>query len=382
LIKRTTILALGLFAACEAGRPSEDRGGEGAIEGAIAALGRGDVDGAEALLRPSRTPEASLLRARLLLLRNRNREVVDLLLPIIQEKAQTVHEAERKIEACGHLAAAYVRLDDFAGASRTYALLQDSILAKKYETLARKVGFVTNLGQEEVRIELESSDPLPHVSMGVNGRVGLFLVDTALDEIVLDRDFAARARVNAIGIRTDAFQASFDEAIVEEVTLGRLTVTNLPVHLGRLAPHSKVRADGAIGLSFLMHFDFTLDLRRARLSLRRPGSALAGAPALLAGDRYLLSPASVNGGTGLYAGLATALDVLVAGAPSLGSAVDEVREVGVGSFRLSRPPLDQSAFPAGLDSSFGVPVAFVLGHGALRDRAIRLEPRSMRIVID
>jgi hypothetical protein len=87
----------------------------------------------------------------------------------------------------------------------------------------------------------------------------------------------------------------------------------------------------------------------------------------------------VNGKYRTYVGVGSSLKGVTLAVSDLlfDPAGGGVTEVAAGPLRLSKPALEPKAFPAGLDGSFGVPVGFVLGHAALRNRAFRLEPRSM-----
>jgi hypothetical protein len=85
---------------------------------------------------------------------------------------------------------------------------------------------------------------------------------------------------------------------VLEVSIGQAKVKNVPVHLGEWMEIGRMRVDGMIGLQFLMHFDFTLDYRRSRLTLRKAGARDRGEPAYLVGDRYLLTGGLLNGRRG------------------------------------------------------------------------------------
>ena len=60
----------------------------------------------------------------------------------------------------------------------------------------------------------------------------------------------------------------------------------------------------------------------------------------------------------------------------------DVKEFAAGGVKLAKPSIDAKAFPAGLEGSFGIPIAFVLGPAALRGKVLRVEPVSMRIAID
>ncbi|HLY07982.1 MAG TPA: hypothetical protein VKW04_01635, partial [Planctomycetota bacterium] len=347
-----------------------------AADAALEASARGDLDAADSMLRDSRDPDSQWLRARFLLMKNRNREAVDLLAPLVTEKVKTVEEAERRQRMLPDLARAYVRLDDFMNAARIARVNRDDVLARKYETLSRTVAYASNIGTEEIPVEYFVTDPLPIVAGTVGGHRVLFIVDTLLDEVVLDRDFARRAGIAGIG--------GANEAVLPELSLGRLTVRNLPIHLGQAMELGTLKPEGAVGLQFLMHFDFTLDYRRSRLVFRRAGGTLAGQPALLAGDRYLLLKGLINGKDRTFVGVGSSLKGVTLAVSDLlaeGSG-GGVAEFTAGPLKLLKPPLDPKAFPAGLDGSFGVPVAFVLGHAALRGHSLRLEPRSMSLAID
>jgi hypothetical protein len=309
-------------------------------------------------------------------MKNRNREAVDLLSPLVSEKVKDMEEVERRQRVLPDLALAYVRLDDFGSAARIARLSGDAALARKYESLSRGVAYSSNLGTDEVAVDFFVTDPLPIVAGTVGGLRALFVVDTLLDEIVLDRDFARRAGIRAA--------AGPDDAVLPELSLGKLTVRNVPIHLGQAMELGNLRPEGAVGLQFLMHYDFTLDYRRSRLVFRRAGGAVPGQPALLAGDRYLLLKGQINGKDRTFVGVGTSLKGVTLAVSDLyaDSTGASVSEITAGPLRLMKPPLDPKAFPSGLDGSFGVPVTFVLGHAALRGHALRLEPRSMTVAID
>jgi aspartyl protease len=365
---------------------------EAGTDAALAAFQAGDFDKAESLARGGTDPETRLLLARLHLLRNRPKEAVEILHPLAAPYRPFTQAMPAKYDdvqlfgrVLGDLAPAYVRSDDFFNAGRVFAALGENILASKYTDLAQSVAYLTTAGWTESSIELVGTDPLPHVAMSVNGRVGIFLIDTTSEEIVIDREFAKRAGLIGRGLRTTNYNVSYDEATVEELSLGRLTVKNIPVHLGRLTPIARMRAEGAIGLAFLMHFDFTLDYRRSRLILRRAGGSIpGGVPAVWAGDRYLLAQGSVNGRPGSWIAINTAMpDVVVAASEGVERTLNgPVREISLGALRLVQPPLDLTSFPTGLDGAFGFPAGLMLAHNGLRDRSLRLEPRSMKLLIE
>jgi hypothetical protein len=381
-MRALAILVTALFAAgCGASSQKNGTAPAGDLDPALEACARGDLDTAEELLRDRRDPESIRLRARFLLMRNRNREAIELLKPLLQGKAKTYEALERQQQVLPDLALAYVRQDDFLNASQIYAMMGEAIIAKKYDTLARTVAYSSNLEDDGVSVEFHVADPVPVVAGTVNGMRALFAIDTMLDEIVLDRQFARRANIQAVALRG---AGSYDEATALEIGLGRAAVKNVPIHLGDPMDLGRLRVDGVIGLQFLMHFDFTLDYRRSRLILRKAGGTIQGLPAYRVGDRYLLLGGTMNGKDKIFVGVGSSLRgvTLAASELFLQSQGGEIREVSAGPLKLVKPALDLKAFPAGLDGSFGLPIGFVLGHSALRGHVLRVEPRSMKIAIE
>lgn len=362
-----------LLVGCGGGEKKTESAAASPADAALEASARGDIDGAEALLRDAKDPDSVRLRARLLLMKNRNREALDLLTSLRPLKVNNMDEVERWRMLQPDLVTAFVRLDDFQSAAATAKSMGDRVLERKYAALGRGVAYSSNLGPDETSVELYVTDPLPIVAGSVNGIRCLFVVDTLLDEVVLDRDFARKAGVLPVGVS--------DEAVLPEISIGRMTVKNVPAHLGRAMELGQLRPEGAIGLQFLMHYDFTLDYRRSRLVFRKAGGTIAGQPAYIAGDRYLLLGGQVNTKDRLLVGIGSSLKGVVL-AVSDGLAGSPIAELTAGPLKLVKPALEPKAFPAGLDGSFGVPIGCVLGHAALRNRTIRLEPRSMKLAID
>jgi hypothetical protein len=372
---RHSLFAMLVLAGCGgAGRG----GSSGELDAALDACARGDLAAAEAIVKDGKDAGSVRLRARILMMRNRNREAIELLLPLVQGKAKSYEGVEQQSQVLPELAIAYVRQDDFLNASKVYGMLGEAVIAKKYEALGRKVAYSANLGIDEVTVDFQVTEPLPVVTATVNGQRGLFVIDTMLDQVVLDRDFARRAAVDAVGLRG---AGNVDEATALEVTIGQAKVKNVPVHLGEWMELGRMRVDGMIGLQFLMHFDFTLDCRRSRLTLRKAGGAMKGEPAYLVGDRYLLTGGTMNGSTRVFVAIGTGLKGVTLAASDLFPAAD-VKEFAAGGVKLAKPSIDTKAFPAGLDGSFGVPISFVIGPAALRGKVLRLEPASMRMAID
>jgi len=372
-----SLFAILVLAGC-GGPPPPGGAPGGDLDAALDACARGDLAAAEAMVKERKDAESIRLRARILMMRNRNREAIELLLPLLQGKVKSYEGVEQQSQVLPELAIAYVRQDDFLNASKVYGMLGEAVIAKKYEALGRKVAYSTNLGVDEVSVDFQLTEPLAVVSATVNGQRGLFVIDTMLDQVVLDREFARKATVDALGVRG---AGNVDEATALEISIGQARVKNVPVHLGEWMEIGRMRVDGMIGLQFLMHFDFTLDYRRSRLTLRKPGGPMKGDPGYLVGDRYLLTGGLLNGTTRTFVAIGTGLKGVTLAASDLFPAAD-VKEFAAGGVKLAKPSIDAKAFPAGLEGSFGIPIAFVMGPAALRGKVLRVDPASMRVALD
>lgn len=376
------VLVMGLAACGGPSKPQADSSED--LGPAIDACGRGDFATAEGLLRDRKDFDSIRLRARLLLMRNRNREAIALLLPLAPQRGQrlkTYEEVERQQRVLPDLALAYVREDDFLRASLLYGQMGQAVVARKYQNLSQGVAYLSNLGEEGTSVDFQLTDPLPVVEGTVNGLRALFVLDTMQDEIILDRQFAKRASIHTVGF---ADAGGYEEGTAQEIGLGRATIRSVPLHAGVPMEIGRLRIDGVIGLQLLLHFDFTIDYRRSRLILRKAGGTIQGEPAYRLGDRYLILPGTLNGKDRIFVAIGSGLKgvTLAASDPLVQSLGGVIRELSAGPIKLVKPLLDMNAFPAGLESSFGIPVGFVLGHSALRNRAVRVEPRSMKILID
>ncbi|HXX94548.1 MAG TPA: hypothetical protein VEN81_13010, partial [Planctomycetota bacterium] len=204
-----------LLAACGgSGRGTREPGGEDA---ALEAYRKGDFDRAEALARGGTSLESRILQARLHLLRNRPREAIEALYPLAApyqpftaKVPSKYDELQVLTEVLSELSQAYVRSDDFSTAGRVSKALGDNILATKYEALAKLVAYLPSEGWTEVTVPLDAVDPVPHFTMDVNGRPGVFLIDTSIDQIVIEREFAKRAGLKAFGVATRQYNVSYD----------------------------------------------------------------------------------------------------------------------------------------------------------------------------
>ena len=182
------LLAMLLAASCG---KSRSRTAVDPLDGVRDAIARGDMDGAEALLKNSKDATSIILRARLFLFQNRNQDAAELLMPLVSRKLENYREFEILGQAYGHLARAFVGMDDFANAAKWYAARGQPILAQKYRYLSRNVGYLseTSARDKVARVRLRTTSPVPLVQARVNGRDATLIIDTGLDEMILERDF-------------------------------------------------------------------------------------------------------------------------------------------------------------------------------------------------
>lgn len=187
------------------------------------------------------------------------------------------------------LAEAYYRRDDFdkaVVALQGVDVSSNPLVIEQYPTLnvAKLESFkgqtpyeVEGAGQN-TRVKLLRTDPLPLVSVRVNGSDEVtFFIDTGGSEVVLDSDFGKELGIPLFG----AVQGTFSGGQTTEVQHGRIEslfigdwrVKNLPVALLPLRQLSEglgvKQIDGIIGTTFFYHFLATLDLPRSELVLRR-----------------------------------------------------------------------------------------------------------------
>lgn len=320
------------------------------------------------------------------------------------------------------LAEAYVRQDRFPDAAPLLRALGREAAARQLESFGTRTPYrVTAFPGGEVHLDFLATDPLPLVSLRVNGQQGSFIIDTGGAELILDPDFAARAGATRFGEDVGTFaggkKAPYAFGSVAAVELGGARVEDVPVHLlptGRFSAVFGGKAvDGILGTLLLARFRFTLDYPRGRLVLtprdREPGPPPSGAKTLAkiplwwAGDHYLLANGTVNGGapqlffidTGLAglgftapestlttAGIATA----AAGTGSGGGGRVAVQpfvadELSLGDAHRRQVPGVAGPFPPQLEHRFGFRIGGLISHAFFRPYAATFDLRRLRLTL-
>ncbi len=274
------------------------------------------------------------------------------------------------------------------------------------------------------RLELLRTDPLPLVSVRVNGGAPVtFFIDTGGSEVALDTDFANELGVPRFGAVQGTFSggqhAEVEHGRIESLALGSWTVENLPavtLPLRQLSEGLGVkRIDGILGTTLFYHFLTTLDLPRGALEFRRKTAEEASrfaaeargsvaVPFWIAGDHFMvgwgrvdtLPPSLLFVDTGLagagvklaqsaigQAGIKLQEDKATSGAGAGGTLKTVPYVVG----RLSFGKLTQRNVPGLFDGPFpwenlyGFYLAGMVGHDFFKPYAMTFDFDGMRIFL-
>ena len=169
----------------------------------------------------------------------------------------------------------------------------------------------------ESRVKFVQTDPLPIVSVRINGGADiLLLIDTGGSELMLDPEYAESVGLKRFGSTVGTFaggkQRAVEHARVDTVALGDFTVHNVPVQLlpTRHLPFNvgDRSIDGVLGTVLLYHFLATLDYPHGELVLRRrtmevlaefdrraDGNKRYTAPMWMVKSHWLLAVGEING---------------------------------------------------------------------------------------
>jgi hypothetical protein len=345
------------------------------------------------------------------------------------------HEADPKIM----LAEAYYRRDDFERAAATLDgvdMATNQLAIQQYPTLdvAQLKSFhgqtpyeVQGKGQS-IRVKLLRTDPLPLVSVRVNGgKPVTFFIDTGGSEVVLDTAFARELGVPQFGAVQGTFSggqhAEVKQGRIDSLSLGGWTVRNLPVAMLPLRQLSHgletKQIDGIIGTTFFYHFLATLDypdhtlilrrktatsLKQVEAALNTGGKTSTAVPFWIAGDHFMvgwgqveaLAPTLLFVDTGLTgAGVKLAESVIQQAGITLDEAKAEAGAGGGGTLKIvpytvrhlsfgqvkeeNVPGLYDGPFP--WESLFGFHLAGMVGHDFFKPYAVTFDFQNMKIIL-
>jgi Aspartyl protease/Tetratricopeptide repeat len=333
------------------------------------------------------------------------------------------------------LAEAFWRRDDFQKAVATLNgvdVSSNQLLISQYpalnvaklESFKGQTPYEVQGDGQETRLKFLKTDPLPLVSVRVNGGDEVtFFIDTGGSEVALDTDFAKELGVPQFGAVQGTFAggqtAEVQQTRIESLTLGDWTFKNLPVitiALRQLSESFGVRRiDGIIGTTLFYHFLATLDYPHGELVLRRKdarsqeqfAAASLGSiavPFWLASDHFMvgwgrigtLPPSLLFVDTGLAgAGVKLAESVIkeagikleedkasegAGGGGSLKIVPYTVQRLSFGDVQEDNVPgLYDGPFP--WENSFGFSLAGMVGHDFFKPYAVTFDFEKMQIFL-
>ena len=334
------------------------------------------------------------------------------------------------------LAEAFYRRDDFQKAAASLNGVEaasNKLITSQYPTLnvAKLESFkgqtpyqVQGAG-EETRLKFLKIDPLPLVSVRVNGGDEVtFFIDTGGSEIAFDTEFARELGVRQFGAVQGTFSggqhAEVQQGRIESLTVGDWAVRNLPVVMLPLRQLSESlgakRIDGIVGTTLFYHFLATLDYPGGELVLRRKtansleqfaaassGKSVA-VPFWIAGDHFMVGwgrvetvpPTLLFVDLGL-AGAGVKLAELVIKEAGIKLEEDKAYEGAGGGGKLKIVPytVRQLSFGdvrennvAGLydgpfpwEDTFGFHLAGMVGHDFFKPHAVTFDFENMQIFL-
>jgi hypothetical protein len=186
-------------------------------------------------------------------------------------------------------------------------------------------------GPQEVTVPFTSVFPVAIIRAKLNGQNVLMAVDTGASDLLLDEAAFRVEKVTPVPGQVATLwnggRMPVDQALVRTLEIGGISISNCPagvLNLGKWSlevnPHGEKLA-GVIGLNLLRRFTPTLDFKKQKLTLRRPGVAFtprAGAkriPFQIWGESEMTVFGSIAQGRPMAMIVETALSGAGVGAP-------------------------------------------------------------------
>lgn len=333
------------------------------------------------------------------------------------------HPDDKQIN--GQLAEVAYRQDQFERAAEFFRAADRPAMADKLASFAERKPYAISGEADVFEIAFERTDPLPLVSATLNGgEEVLLLIDTGGGELILDPEVAKKIGASSFGEEEGTFagdkKSAVAHAAIDSITLGELTVENVPVKLLPTQRFSAVAGGkpvgGVLGTVFLYHFLATLDYPNGKLILRRPGSdaaergksARASAqriPFWMASDHLILARGAVNGGeeclffvdTGL-AGAAFTCPKSTIEQAKIKLSGQSSQGVGGGGTVTITPFMTETlrlgdveresllgiagAFPESLEYGQGFRIGGLISHAFFRPYAVTFDFEAMEILVE
>jgi predicted aspartyl protease len=350
------------------------------------------------------------------------------------EKAIALQPADADAKVM--LAEVFYRRDDFQKAAASLdgvEVSSNKLIASQYPTLnvaklesfKDQVPYEVHGNGQTTRLKFLETDPLPVVSVRVNGGDEVtFFIDTGASEVALDTEFTKELGLPQFGKVQGTFSggehANVQQSRIESLTVGDWTIKNLPIVTLAMRQLSEglgvKRIDGCIGTNLLYHFLATLDYPHGELmlgqktakNLKRFEAASSGksveVPFWIASDHFMvgwgrvetLPPALLFVDTGLAgAGVKLAESVIkeagikleedkasegAGGGGKLKIVPYTVRQLSFGGIREKNVAgLYDGPFP--WENAFGFYLAGMVGHDFFKPYAVTFDFENMKIFL-
>ncbi len=264
-----------------------------------------------------------------------------------------------------------------------------------------------------ITVPFERSDPLPLVLVKVNGKEGIFIIDTGAAEVVIDPGYAQYAGVPVTTGGSGGKSAAFNFGRIAKLVISSAEIDDVPAMVVPTAGFRSAtlgkRIAGVIGTEFLSHFRSTLDFPGGKLVLEpsgsqtRPSDIIAETPFWLLGDHFIIAAGSLNDSrqmfaiqTGLsgFAFTVPASTLQAAGIkvppppPSMPNAKGQIAVEQVSAKKLVLGDFGETdvtglfgPFPAPFENMLGVRVGGIVTHSFFRPYAITFDFVQMRMAI-
>jgi len=367
---------------------------------------------ASILARSPRDTLALIRRGQIALFSNRLAEAK----PLIEQARAAGATPVRVSVLLGEVA---YRQDDYAAAATLFQAAGRDAKARKLASFAGARPWRIE-GPDSVSLPLVQVDPLPVVSLTVNGRGPFFfLIDTGGGELALDPSLADTLGLERFGEEMGTFAGGKRSAVMQSrvgsLGLGPLTIHDVPVGLLDTQRFSRIALGrpvaGVIGTVLLYHFRSTIDYPHARLVLTRRGTPVQASgeievPFWMAGDHFMVATGTVDSssaktwfvdsglaGAAFTAPASTLVDARIplpdtakgmsgiGGGGSVHAAPFRVRKLTLGSAEAHDLLGFFGVFPPTLERTFGFRVDGLISHSFLRSFSVTFDFDRMRIVL-
>ena len=292
----------------------------------------------EPLLAGKPDIDAMLLASRIEYLTGRYDRAEELLLDVLEEEPDNV-------PALSKLVFIYYQTNRYAESRRIPA---DGLGGRKIPHLDMMQAFDEkpyhvewHQGRETV-VPFIVTDPLPVITVEVNGRELTALIDTGGDSFILDPAIASELGIEIVTSMTGMFAGGMEAEVglakAASLSLGGVTLHSVPIAVlptggMEIGGHT---LDGIVGTGVLKQFLSTLDYPNDRLILRDRSAAgafysdAAGriedtVPFYLQSTHFLLAPGSLNG----VGGMLFHVDSGLAGTPAFTAPALTLDYVGI-----------------------------------------------------